>query len=184
MKDFFYDSLNSFFKKNADNIALVFNQAQCCRELWLQGQIFLWFRKNGYNSFMVNCFKLRDGGKADFSLNRPRRIVCEMKVLGNDDYQLKTITGGKIKELKKCLDRKIGFKDKHLCEASWGLLPDYFRLIKEKRKSERTSYLILVAHVNVSKKDTMLNILNKINFEGIELPRILLSIGFVRIWKI
>lgn len=80
-EQFFLD----FFNSSAEDIGIVL-RASRCRELWLQGELYLAGWRKGLR---VNEFPLGAGETADLCCLESPRMVAELKVLGAD-YAPKT----------------------------------------------------------------------------------------------
>lgn len=116
-----------FFKSRSDAIGEIFD-ATYCRENWLHGELFRWFRfRRSYSTFKVDSLPLSNSHKADFSAEEPTPLVGEIKLLGWD-YQPKVITGGSIQPVFERLDKPITAEDRNLDIGSWGLIHDFFQI--------------------------------------------------------
>jgi hypothetical protein len=157
--------------------------AQCCREGWLHGEMYRWFRRlPQYSSFRVNALSIGPRQHADFDSMHPIPLVGEVKILGRD-YLTKCITGGPLKPVLTKIGQPIMQSDRQLCLGSWGLIPDYFRLVDFAAKHGRSAYLVLVADGVTSVETSMAKALREINFGGVSID-IPIQRGMVRLWKV
>ncbi|MCG6272310.1 hypothetical protein K6U70_09040 [Vibrio vulnificus] len=76
------DWVSEFFGVHQNQISRIF-QAGGCRELWLQGQIFLYLEQDGLQT---------NATKNKFDLYQKGAFVCEIKVLGGN-FQAKVKSG-------------------------------------------------------------------------------------------
>ena len=187
MSDKWISELKDFFNDCTKALAEVLDVCGC-REGWLQAEMFRWFNTHKrYETFLVNSLKIAPRKKADFSLEGRNPIgrnpiVGEIKIIGAD-YQNKCITGGGIKPVLNKLDAPIKSSDKKLCIGSWGLIPDFFRLINFAKGSDFRAYMVLVVDDPENACTSIAEVLRKINFIG-RSTDISFVRGVVRIWRI
>ncbi len=184
MNRYWLESFEAFFRAHGDALVEVLDTA-CCRENWLHGELFRWFRfRQRVPTFKIGSLALSDTQKADFSAEEPIALVGEVKLLGWD-YQSKGITGGSIKPVLERLDKPVTVADRDLLKGPWGLIPDFFRLIDFVKSHKREALLIVIA--DERRKDlndsAMARSLRQINFvrESLDIP---FAAGLIRIWTI
>lgn len=108
-----FELLVEFFDAHSESLGEVFD-ASGCREGWVQGELFRWFRcRRGFGTFAVNSLRISDTEKADFSAEEPTRVVREIKLVGWN-YCTKNITGGSIKPFLSRVDQPITASDRDL----------------------------------------------------------------------
>jgi hypothetical protein len=174
--------LIEFFETHSQALGEVFDAASC-REGWLHGELFRWFRfHKGFDTFVVNSLWISDSQKSDFSADEPTRLVGEIKVLGWE-YEPKTVTGGSIKPFLNRVEVPITGADRDLILGPWGLIPDFFRLVDFADREVRDAFLILVIDERSQYDRSLAQALRGINFlersSDIRFPS-----GLVRIWSI
>lgn len=181
MRDCWQKLLAEFFELHAKALGEIFD-AMGCREGWLQGELFRWFRfHGGFDTFAVNSLQIGNSKKADFSAESPTRVVGEIKLLGYD-YQPKTITGGSIKPFLNRIDQPITAADRSII-LGWGLIQDFFRLLDFAAQEKRDALLVLVIDERSQRDLSLARALRGINFvrpsTDIRFPA-----GVVRIWSV
>lgn len=174
-------------------------KAAGCREGWIQAELYLRHR----NRVHVNTIPIADGTKADLSADLTldseenvrrcgdRPMVAEVKVLAAS-FQWKTISGGAIRPFRdmpcaKGRRRITRSNAKALCRGSWGLIPDYIRLLNARRLPACTEkLLILVELVECDDEcDRIGRDLRCIDFQSKSFKRRRLGKwGLVRIWSL
>ena len=175
---------SDFFNKNSKSISTILD-AYGCRENWLQGEIYRWFKfKKSLAKFSINDTIVPEGKiKFDFVVKTRIPAVGELKVLGGN-YNTKVITGGALRPALNHLVLPLTKKDRHLNIGQWGLIHDFFKLYDFSKKVKCEAYLVLLADISQQDNSSSLsNVLDKINFikESTNLP---LLRGRVRMWQI
>ncbi len=169
--------MEQFFERKKVALTEVLDAAGC-REGWLQGELFREFR--AMPGFMMNEFLIKKGETADIAC--AKQMAGELKSIGAD-YSPKCITGGALRPFLKRDIPQLDSSDSDLNLGSWGLVPDYFRLLNAPLPPGGSRLLILVADVQKSSTGSLATALRTIDFAGtsarVELPR-----GFVRIWDV
>lgn len=171
------DRLTNFFRVREEALGHVL-EASGCREGWLHGELHREFRR--VPGFAINHHRLFDGQTADLVVEGA--MIGELKILGAR-YQPKVVTGGSLKAFQRAPTRTVTPLDEALHLGSWGLVPDYFRLLRAPVPPSVERLLVLVADVRDDDTDSVSDALRTIEFKG-EARHIKLSRGFVRIWKL
>jgi hypothetical protein len=81
----------ALFSEIASPLSVVLN-ADGCREGWLQGEFYRYFRTPG-NGFRVNCSYCDNRVKHDLYSVRPTEMAAELKVYGLMGYYTKNLYG-------------------------------------------------------------------------------------------
>jgi hypothetical protein len=171
------DRLTKFFRAREEALGYIL-EARGCREGWLHGELHREFRR--VPGFAINHHALSDGETADLLVEGA--MIGELKILGAR-YHPKVVTGGSLKALRRAATRTVTPLDDGLRLGPWGLVPDYFRLLRARVPPRVERLLVLVADVRDEDTDSVSDALRTIEFKG-EARRIKLSRGFVRIWKL
>ena len=174
------DRIAEFFETRGDELVPIMD-AWGCREGWVQGELFRFFRIAGHENFHVN----RELANVKFDLwsdclEAP--MVGEMKLIGTT-YQPKCITGGARKPIQQRLNEPIGPNDRDLNLGSWGLILDYFRLIDTKLPANYERLLVLVADLGDGGSELMARVLRSIEFLGAR-REVRFGRGLVRLWSL
>ncbi len=121
-----------------------------CREGWLQGELYRFFRKTD-DGFRVNEYRLSGRQKADLYGSRPTEMIAEIKIYGTSSYLRKNIDGTSDisaflpnTEGKRIDVRRADLDRVNLKEGS--LLKDLLRLRSVEAQLQK--YMILVIHKN------------------------------------
>jgi hypothetical protein len=172
--------------------------AEGCREGWLQGELFLSHRKRvGVNLIPIAGRRTKADLSADLDVEPrvricgPHPMVAELKVLAAS-FQPKTITGGAIKPFRRLPEvngrRRVtkSAASKSLSCGSWGLIPDYRRLLEAKVPPRTEKLLVLVALTDVDEQDNWIGAeLESVDFQAKSfVGQLLGNWGFVRIWRV
>lgn len=169
------DEMTRFFKVHADSVSEIFD-ASGCREGWLQGELFRYFRKRK-RPIDVNTYRYPNGGIADLSAVGPPPMVGEIKLLGGG-YQSKVITGGGLRSFLSFEGTIRRTHGRQFSRGSFGLLPDYTRLT-----AVRTRQRLLVLVIDQQSEGPLSPILETISFDG-DHNKISCGRGIARIWKL
>lgn len=178
----FVEELRQFFTAIERPLCDTLDAARC-REGWLQGEMFRWFRRRaGFQDFQVNSLSIAPRCTADFHVEQPLRLVGEMKILGAG-YMNKCITGGSIHPLLARVDRPVAESDRNLILGPWGLIPDFFRLLDFAVGDRRNALLVLIADGVIDSQTQMAQALRQINFisESVDVKT---SRTLIRIWTV
>lgn len=154
-----------------------------CREGWLQGEMFHFFKNLGID-LQTNRFCISDQSdylKADLYVPGPCGLVAECKVLGKWDYANKMLDGAGVRapqaRLRSTGELRYSYEDlRVLDEPGEGLLRDFFRLALSRRIDRDFSrLLILVIHTD---PPTRFEKIEQANNEGDSLGKLLLRVAF------
>ena len=179
---FWFRALSAFFRGISGNLAEVLD-AQSCREAWLQGEMFRWFRKHRQvGEFWTNAFSISKRCNADIGADTPFPMRGELKVLGAN-FGHKVLTGGALSPLLPHLHRPLTPTDGGLVRGPWGLLPDYFRLQKVPWSPGASRLLVMVAHIEKGASGAVADALRLVTFSG-TVRNLSFEWGFVRIWDV
>jgi hypothetical protein len=100
---FFVNSIDAI----KSDLAYVASNASGCREGWLQGELFLAAKRNGYN-LRLNEHPLGGRGKADLSWGDPARMIAEIKIVGaNFQAKMRHAIDADVKRLREVRTRGI-----------------------------------------------------------------------------
>lgn len=160
---------HEFFEVVAEPLGDVIT-AQRCRESWLQGEAYRFFRtKKHDDAFYVdtNTVVFSDGEKrrVDFASfeshakDAATRFVAELKVLGEGKFHQKVVTGGKLSALGGV--RTITPDHVSLEGGPWGLIPDYVRLLR----ADSPLRMLLLVTQRADVPDQLGAVLRTIEFE-------------------
>lgn len=157
-----------FFELVAEPLGQVV-KAQRCRESWLQGEAYRFFRFQKSEAFYVDTntvvFADRKKRRVDFAAfdsddtNAATRFVAELKLLGEGKFQQKVVTGGKLSALGEL--RTITPAHASLVGGPWGLIPDYVRLLQ----AESPLRMLLLVTQREEVPDDLGEVLRDIEFE-------------------
>lgn len=175
---YWIEGFRELFKSIEDSLPVVLDAAGC-REGWIQGEAYKFFRNCG-DAFYVNTETIKnpsDTGyqKADFASyesqedDAPLLFIGELKVFGTHGYCTKNLTGGPLRPFIKRVQQgeTITFlnTDEHWEMAQGGLLWDYFRIIKHKPSLDIPRILFLVIDTRSKKTDNFGRVIQSVNFE-------------------
>lgn len=158
-----------FFERVAEPLGQVVT-AQRCRESWLQGEAYRFFRFGKQQQAFYadsNDVVFGDGTKrrVDFAAfasdadDAATRFVAELKLLGEGKFQQKVVTGGKLSALGEL--RTITPAHARLVGGPWGLIPDYVRLLQ----AESPLRMLLLVTQRAEMPDDLGKVLRDIEFE-------------------
>jgi hypothetical protein len=173
--------------------------ASGCREGWLQGEAFRFFRSKKA-AIYTNYLPLHgdtDTGKktADFAFyesdddTAKLELVAELKVYGELNFQTKIVTGGGLREVKRRIaEAGVATFDDNLADRNlqvgWGLLSDYYRLVDFNAGSDKPARMLILCVQKADVPDTLGKILSKIEFEAagttlLDTPQVWVKAWFV-----
>lgn len=121
-----------------------------CREGWLQGELFRFYRSGPDSAFVVNSHKLANArGTVDLRGSAPFRWIAELKIYGLD-YLSKNITGRSNIDafVPVRANGRVFVGDAHLATVhptEGSLLKDLLRLRSE---DEPNRYMVLVIYLD------------------------------------
>lgn len=185
-----------FFMEVQKPLTSVLN-ANGCREGWLQGEAYRYFRRKSVAMYTNYLALPRPAGlrnrKADFAIygsdvdDAPLCFVAELKVYGERGYYQKNLTGGSLGEVCRRLpkDGPLIFADcerDRRCVEGAGLLADYFRLVDFDRRISAARMLILCVQKD-NRPDEFGKLLGRIEFEA-AVKRIDAEGFWVKCWPI
>ena len=171
-----------------------------CREGWLQGEAFRFFRRRGKDryDFRVNELPLvlddsnGKSKKADLAFYVDNELACfgELKLYGTAGYYAKNLTGGaqlgpylaKVNAGETVVFRNDASLEK---EAQGGLLWDYYRLVKHQNsKNAGVSRLLVLVLDRREQPDDFGRVISNVEFE--KPAKVLLSSPalLVKVWAL
>lgn len=189
-------SFQEFFEGRAEELDFVL-QASGCREGWLQGEAFHFFRSSGVaiytNSLALPSVSGKLNRKADFAVYRSHAddakldLVAELKVHRERGSYPKGLTGGDLGEARRRVARTnpIVFSDQAIDRQMMlgpGLLADYFRLVDFEAGEDSPARLLILCVQRAAEPDNFGKILSQIEFEATGVTLLDTQSTWVKAW--
>lgn len=174
------DEMRMFFAAVQEPLSMVLS-ATGCREGWLQGEAFRFFRSKGValytNEITLPSPSGKKNRKADLAVysghdaDATLLLISEIKVYGERYFFEKNLTGGSLAEVSRRLGADgspLTFsdcaRDRQLVVGS-GLLTDYFRLV-DFTSSDKPARLLILCVKKDESPDRFGSTLRCVEFEG------------------